>query len=95
VLARAHEDGRVVSLKRIYCHLRILPYRCEHVLERAARLGWVARTGHDGWVLARDPAALRVADVFRAFVYDAEAIGIPESEFGLTIKEFSRKERKA
>jgi hypothetical protein len=26
VLARAHQDGRVVSLKRIYCHLRILPY---------------------------------------------------------------------
>jgi hypothetical protein len=36
-----------------------------------------------------------VADVFRAFVYDAEAIGIPESEFGLTIREFSQKERKA
>jgi membrane protein len=95
VLARAQQDGRVVSLKRIYCHLRILPYRCEHVLERAARLGWAARTGHDGWVLARDPETLRVADVFRAFVYDAGAIGIPESEFGLTIKEFSQKERKA
>jgi len=77
VLARAHQDGRVVSLKRIYCHLRILPYRCEHVLERAAQLGWVARTGHDGWVLARDPETLRVADAFRAFVYDAGAIGIP------------------
>ncbi len=95
VLARAHQDGRVVSLKRIYCHLRILPYRCEHVLERAARLGWAARTARDGWVLARDPESLRVADVFRAFVYDAGAIGIPESEFGLTIKEFSQMERKA
>src|SRR3989442_1435625 len=95
VLARAHQDGRVVSLKRIYCHLRILPYRCERVLERAARLGWAARTARDGWVLSRDPETLRVADVFRAFVYDAEAIGIPESEFGLTIREFSQKERKA
>src|SRR2546425_12269395 len=95
VLARAHQDGRVASLKRIYCHLRILPYRCEHVLERAARLGWVARTGHDDWVLARDPDTLRVADVFRAFVYDAGAIGIPESEFALTIREFSQKEHKA
>jgi len=95
VLARAHQDGRVVSLKRIYCHLRILPYRCERVLERAARLGWAARTARDGWVLSRDPETLRVADVFRAFVYDAEAIGIPESEFGLTIREVSQKERKA
>src|SRR5207302_1221158 len=43
VLARAHQDGRVVSLKRIYCHLRILPHRCEHVLERAARLGSATR----------------------------------------------------
>jgi len=94
VLARAHQDGRVVSLKRIYCHLRILPHRCEHVLERAARLGWAARTGRDGWVLARDPETLRVADVFRALVYDAGAIGIPESEFGLTIKQFSQRERK-
>ena len=84
-----------LSLKRIYCHLRILPHRCEHVLELAARLGWVARTGRDGWILARDPETLRVADVFRAFVYDAGAIGIPESEFGLTIKEFSQRERTA
>src|SRR2546428_50940 len=95
VLARAHQDGRVVSLKRIYCHLRILPYRCEHVLERAARLGWAARTARDGWVLARDPESLRVADGFRAVVYDAGAIGIPESEVGVRIKEVSQMERKA
>ena len=95
VLARAHEDGRVVSLKRIYYHLRILPYRCEHVLERASQLGWVAHTGRDGWILARDADTIRVADVYKAFVYDAEAIGIPEIDFGLTIREFSQKERKA
>src|SRR6266513_3134086 len=93
VLARAHQDGRVVSLKRIYCHLRILPYRCEHVLERAARLGWAARTARDGWVLARDPETLRVADVFRAFVYDAGASGIPETDFALTLREYSQKEK--
>jgi len=63
------------------------------VLERAARLGWAARTARDGWVLARDPESLRVADVFRAFVYDAGAIGIPETDFALTLHEYSQKEK--
>jgi DNA-binding IscR family transcriptional regulator len=35
------------------------------LLERLATPGWVAPTMGDGWVLARDVAEIRLADVYR------------------------------
>jgi DNA-binding IscR family transcriptional regulator len=55
--------------------VKLLPYRCERVLERAAALGWTAKTEKDGWLLARDAEAIRLADIYRAFVLDPEAHG--------------------
>src|SRR6185503_6979379 len=43
-LARAHEAGEVVSLNALARALRLLPDRCERILERAARRGWATRT---------------------------------------------------
>ena len=89
-LARAHSEGRVVSINRLARELRMLPDRCEAILERAAARGWTARTEADGWVLARDPAAIRVADVYRAYVFDAEAVGV-HPDLGLSLRELLAK----
>jgi len=75
VLARAQEGGRVLAITRVAVQAQLLPYRCERVLERAARMGWVASTEKEGWLLARDAGAIRLADVYRAYVLDPEAEG--------------------
>ena len=54
--------------------VRRMPYRCEAVLERCAALGWVVRTERDAWLLAREADAIRIADVYRAFVLQPEAL---------------------
>jgi len=93
LLARAQEKGGSIRLAQIGNQARIVPHRCEAALERAARLGWTARTDKDSWVLARDADDLRVADLHRAFVFDAEAWGIPEADLKLTLREFAGKEK--
>lgn len=93
-LARAHRDGRVVRLNVLARHLRLLPDRVEQILERAAALGWAARTERDGWVLTRDAMTIQVADVYRAFVFDADAVGVPEGDLGVSLRDFVTREEK-
>src|SRR5205823_9597042 len=90
-LARAHREGRAVRLNTLARQQRILPDRCEQILERAAALGWAARTDRDGWVLTRDAASIQVAEVYRAFVFDADAVGVPEDNLGLSLRDLDRK----
>ena len=92
-LARAHQEGRVVPLNSLARQLRILPDRCERILERAAALGWAARTERDGWVLACDAATIKLAEIYRAFVFDADAVGVPEADLGLSLRDFLHKEK--
>ena len=94
-LARAHEEGRVMPLNALARELRVLPDRCEEMLEHAAALGWVARTERDGWVLARDPSTIRLSDIYRAFVFDADALGVTEADLGLSLRDFLAKEKTA
>jgi hypothetical protein len=84
-----------VRLRLISYQLRLMPHRCEAVLERAARLGWAARTERDSWVLARDADTIGVADIYRAFAFDAETWGIGEADLKHTLREFATKEKKA
>ena len=91
-LARAHGEGRVVSSASLARRLRLPPDRCEAILERAAARSWAARTeGGDGWVLARDASRIRVADLYRAYVFDAEALGA-QPDLGLSLRDFLAKE---
>ena len=73
--ARAGATAARCSVDRIAGELGMLPHRCEAVLERGAQLGWMARAEKDGWVLARDAGAIRVADVYRAFVHRRRRAG--------------------
>ncbi len=93
-LARAHETGAVVWLNALARELRMLPDRGELILERAARRGWVARTEKDGWVLARDASQIRITDVYRAYVYDPDAVGVPQADLGLSLQDFIAREKK-
>jgi membrane protein len=92
VLARAQEKGGAVRLRHLSRELRLVPDRCEYVLERAAKLGWTARTDRDGWLLARDADLLRVDDLYRAFAVDAGAWGIGEGDLRLSLREYANKE---
>ena len=94
VLARVQNKGGPVRLASVSSQVRIMPYRCEAALERAAGLGWTVRTDKDSWVLARDADGLRVADVYKAFAYDAEKWGFDERDLKLTLREFAAKEKK-
>jgi membrane protein len=95
VLARTQNRGGAVRLRQISDAVRLMPHRCEAVLERAARLGWTARTEKDSWVLARDADTLRVADLYRVFAFDAETWGTKDGDFGRTLREYATEEKKA
>jgi membrane protein len=87
-LAEAHREGRVIGLNTLARQQRILPDRCEQILERAAVLGWAARTERDGWVLARDASTIQIAEIYRAFVFDADAVGVPQTDLGLSLRDY-------
>jgi membrane protein len=94
VLARAQDRGKSVRLRQISNELRIMPERCEAALERAARLGWTVRSERDGWVLSRDADTLTVAEIYKAFAFDAEAWGIAEADLQQTLRDHATKEKK-
>jgi membrane protein len=92
VLARAQGEGPV-RLRQISKQLRLMPHRCEAVLERAARLGWTARTDKDGWVLVRDSDQLPVSEVYKAFAFDADTWQIGPTDLAVNLREYSTKEK--
>lgn len=94
LLARAQLDGRALSLRRVTAHARIMPHEAEAILDRAKALGWTTRTDRDAWVLARDADHIRVADVFRAFVYDEPAVGVGQDALALSLREYSEREKR-
>jgi membrane protein len=95
VLARVQDRGGAMRLSQISNQVRIMPHRCEAVLERGSRLGWTARTDRESWVLARDADTLRMSDVFRAFAFDAETWGVSDAELKHTLRDFAQQEKKA
>jgi len=37
---------------------------------------------------------IQVADVYRAFVFDADAVGVPEGDLGVSLRDFVNREEK-
>jgi membrane protein len=93
-LARAQAEGRVVPLRRLSKQVRVVPHRCEMVLERARDLGWTARTERDGWLLTRDADGVTLEEVYRAFVFDPESLGVGSVDLGLSLRQYANKERR-
>ena len=73
-LVEAQRRGRVLLVAEIVGDLQLAPDQIERLIEPMERSGWVARVGGEGWVLAREARSLRMADVYRAFVLDAEHV---------------------
>lgn len=88
-LARAQEQGRVLTLRRISQQVRLVPHRCEMVLESARGLGWTARTERDGWVLTRDADDVNLNEVYRAFVLDPDSAGVRDVDLGLSLRQYA------
>jgi len=93
-LAQAQSEGRVVSLRRLSKRNRVVPHRCESVLERARDLGWTARTERDGWLLTRDADAMTLNEIYRAYVLDPESSGVRDVDLGLSLRAYADQERK-
>ncbi len=91
ILAHAHREGRITRLRHIARRMRVLPYRVERVLERMAALRWAARTEKDGWVLARDPDSIALADVYREFVFDPERFSLSGLDLALSLRQYSER----
>jgi membrane protein len=92
VLARGQEKGGPIRIAQISSRVRLVPHRCEAALERAARLGWTARSEKDSWVLARDADDLLVADIYRIFAFDAHAWGIEQEDLKRTLRNYAHKD---
>jgi membrane protein len=92
-LARAQTEGRVMPLRRISKQVRVVPHRCEMVLERARDLGWTARTERDGWLLTREADGIALSEVYRAFVIDTDSAAMRDVDLGLSLRQYADKER--
>ena len=93
LLAKAQAEGRVMPIQRLAREAGMLPYRAEMILERAAALGWAAKSEKESWLLARDAGSLKVDDVYRAFVYDAESGGVTDAHLELSLQQFSQEKK--
>jgi membrane protein len=72
ILWRAHHTGNVVRLSQLHSAVRLGVERIEAMLDTMIGATWVSRAIPDGWVLKRDPGSIKVADVYRLFVFNAE-----------------------
>ena len=73
VLWQAHREGKVVRLSELFGAVKVRIDRIESILEAMIGATWISRAAPRGWVLSRDPATIRVADIFRLFVFSAES----------------------
>ncbi|HWH46813.1 MAG TPA: YihY family inner membrane protein [Burkholderiales bacterium] len=78
MLFRAYADGRVLNLQQLRMAVRLSWEDAEAILDKLVLAGWVAKLQGNGWVLARDAGAIRLADVFRMFVFGREAADVSE-----------------
>jgi membrane protein len=93
VLARAQAVGKVVSAMAISKEVGLMPHRVEEILDRALALGWVASAQKETWLLTRSADSLRLDEIYRAFVFDPDSVGIGERDLGRSLLEFSTEPR--
>lgn len=72
ILWQAHRTGAVVRLSELHGAVRLSVERIENILDTLASAAWVSRAVPVGWVLKRDPASIKVEEVYRMFVFSAE-----------------------
>ncbi|MEK6592150.1 MAG: YihY family inner membrane protein [Pseudomonadota bacterium] len=73
ILWQAQQKGEVVVLSQLHGAVKVRLERIEAILEKMLGATWVSRAAPPGWVLSRDPANIKVEEVYRLFVFRAEA----------------------
>jgi membrane protein len=72
VLWEAHHRGEIIPAWQLHAMLRLPVDRIEALLDTMSGARWVGRVAH-GWTLTQDAAGIRVADLYREFVFRAGA----------------------
>ncbi|MEW5942272.1 MAG: YihY family inner membrane protein [Pseudomonadota bacterium] len=73
-LYRAQQAGEAVRLQELRDEARLGLEEIEDVLERLSAASWAHRVAGNAWALSRSPADIRIADVFRQFVFKPEDV---------------------
>ena len=94
-LYQAHRAGRVTHTEELRVSLRLPFEECEQLLDRLVAAGWVAPTSADGWVLARDAAEIRLADVYRELVFRSDLAEGAEPSFESLVAQLTRSAHEA
>lgn len=90
ILWHAHRKGEVVRLSQLHGVVKVSVERIESILDKMIGAAWVSRVAPAGWVLNRDPGAIKVEDVYRLFVFSAEA-QVPAREPDAELETLMRK----
>ncbi len=69
-ICQAHRAGETLSLQRLLHETNLGLEDVEDILERLKEVRWVGRVEGGGWTLIRSAEAIRLADVYRIFVFD-------------------------
>ena len=73
-LWRAHHTGGIVTLSSLHPAVKVRIDHLEQILATLSGAGFVTRAGADGWVLSHDAATIRIEDIYRLFVFRADAL---------------------
>ena len=73
ILWQAQQQGEAVGMQRLHGAVRAPTERIEAMLDAMVGAAWVSRAIPTGWVLNRDPDSIKVEDVYRLFVFRADA----------------------
>lgn len=73
-LHAAQQAGEAVRLQELRGEVRLGLEEIEDVLERLSAANWAHRVAGNAWALSRSPADIRIADVFRQFVFKPEDV---------------------
>jgi len=73
ILWQAQRDGQTVGLQRLHGAVRAPTERIEAIVDAMVGAAWVSRVLPAGWVLNRDPDTIKVEEVYRLFVFRADA----------------------
>jgi membrane protein len=72
--------GAAVRERRLHGAVKLPIDQIEAILDAMRNAGWIGR-GRGGWILAQDLSGLSVAEIYRLFVFRADA-GLPPRESG-------------
>lgn len=72
VIYQAHQAGETRNLQRLMHESDLGLEEIEDILDRLNEVNWVGSVEGGGWTLTRSAEAIRLADVYRVFVFDPD-----------------------